>query len=109
MKGFTDKRERNVVTEQEASYYFAKKIVFVEGVTELELFSNKNILNLFPFLKMVDFYSFDSNSVKIQAVHPHEKNISIPYLTLVDLDKILSYDKKNLYSILEREIDLLIR
>ncbi|MGX5444678.1 retron Eco8 family effector endonuclease [Bacillus thuringiensis] len=94
MKGFTDKRERNVVTEQEASYYFAKKIVFVEGVTELELFSNKNILNLFPFLKMVDFYSFDSNSVKIQAVHPHEKNISIPYLTLVDLDKILSYDKK---------------
>ncbi|PFC48144.1 hypothetical protein CN300_04420 [Bacillus thuringiensis] len=95
MKGFTDKRERNVVTEQEASYYFAKKIVFVEGVTELELFSNKNLHNLFPFLKEVDFYSFDGNSVKIQAVHPYEKNISIPYLTLVDLDKILVYDKNN--------------
>ncbi|WP_187770564.1 retron Eco8 family effector endonuclease [Bacillus mycoides] len=95
MKGFTDKRERNVVTEQEASYYFSKKIVFVEGVTELELFSNSNLLNLFPFLKMIDFYSFDSNSVKIQAVHPHEKNISIPYLTLVDMDKILEYDKGN--------------
>ncbi|UYG95326.1 retron Eco8 family effector endonuclease [Cytobacillus firmus] len=93
MRGFTDKREHNIVTEQEASYYFAKKIVFVEGPTELELFSNKNIINLFPFLKKVDFYAYESNSVKLKTLHPHEKNISIPYLIILDLDQILKYDK----------------
>lgn len=90
---FTDKRELNIVTEQESSYYFAKNIVFVEGATELELFSNKYILKLFPFLKEIDFYSYDGNSLKLKIIHPHEKNTSIPYLILLDLDQILKYDK----------------
>ncbi|WP_449355184.1 retron Eco8 family effector endonuclease [Virgibacillus natechei] len=94
MKGFTDKRQHNIITEEEASYYFSKKIAFVEGPTEIELFSNKNILTLFPFLKKVDFYSHDSNSVNIKTIHPVEKNISIPYLNILDLDQILKYEKK---------------
>lgn len=102
MKGFTDKRELNIVTEQEASYYFAKKIAFVEGATELELFSNKNIHNLFPHLKEVDFYSYDSNSVKIKAIHPHEKNISIPYVVILDLDQILDYNKEKYQFIIKK-------
>ncbi|WP_028400585.1 retron Eco8 family effector endonuclease [Ectobacillus panaciterrae] len=95
MKGFTDNRELNIITEQEASYYFAKSIVFVEGPTEIELFSNQNLLTLFPFLKKVEFYPFGNNSVKLKIIHPHEKNISIPYLMLIDLDQILKYDKSN--------------
>lgn len=92
MKSFTDKRQSNVITDQEASYYFSKGIVFLEGVTEIELFKNKNITNLFPDLEKLDLYSFDGNAVKIKNVHPLQKNIGIPYLLVTDLDKILTYE-----------------
>jgi predicted ATP-dependent endonuclease of OLD family len=39
------------ITVTEASFYFSRAIVFLEGVTERELFTNKNILKLFPSLK----------------------------------------------------------
>ncbi|MEK4973611.1 retron Eco8 family effector endonuclease [Niallia sp. FSL R7-0648] len=93
MKGFTDARESKIITEQEASYYFAKCIVFVEGITEMELFSNNNLVKLFPFLKEIDFFPYDGNSVKLRTIHPNEKNISIPYIILIDFDKILSYKR----------------
>ncbi|NIA61149.1 hypothetical protein G5716_29390 [Bacillus pacificus] len=66
------------------------------------MFSNKNIHNLFPHLKEVDFYSYDSNSVKIKAIHPHEKNISIPYVVILDLDQILDYNKEKYQFIIKK-------
>lgn len=92
MNPFSDKRESIAITEKEASYYFSRVIVFVEGQTEIELFSNKFLLELFPFLRDVDFYSFDGDSVKINIVHPRQKNTSIPYLLVTDMDKLLQYD-----------------
>ncbi|UOY87647.1 retron Eco8 family effector endonuclease [Bacillus glycinifermentans] len=94
MKSFTDNRALNLISEEEASYYFAKNIVFVEGITEIELFSNKYLHDLFPFLKKTEFYAFDGNKVRLKIVHPNEKNLGIPYLMIVDLDKILKYNKK---------------
>ncbi|WP_409174406.1 retron Eco8 family effector endonuclease [Brevibacillus fortis] len=87
-----DLKEINKITDQEAGYYFAKGIVFVEGDTEIELFSNEKIRELFQFLNFIDFYSFDGNSVKLNIVHPKRKNINIPYLVIVDMDKILKVD-----------------
>lgn len=93
MKSFTDNRALNLISEEEASYYFAKSIVFVEGTTEIELFSNKYLHDLFPFLKKTEFYAFDGDNVRLKIVHPNEKNLGIPYLLIVDLDKILKYNK----------------
>lgn len=95
MNPFSDRRESIAITEKEASYYFSRAIVFVEGQTELELFSNKYLLDLFPFLNDVDFYSYDSDSVKINIVHPRRKNTSIPYLLTTDMDKLLQYNLDN--------------
>ncbi|WP_341284866.1 retron Eco8 family effector endonuclease [Priestia megaterium] len=85
---FLDHREKNVLSDEEASYYFSNKIVFVEGNTELELFGNENLLELFPFLRDVDFYSFNADTVNLSTIHPKIRNTKIPFLILVDSDYI---------------------
>ncbi|MGF7060103.1 retron Eco8 family effector endonuclease [Brassicibacter mesophilus] len=92
MRNLSDKRQNYKISEKEASYYFSRAIVCVEGATEIELFSNRNLNELFPFLKEVDFYSFDSDNVKLKTILPNEMNISIPYLLIIDLDKVINYN-----------------
>ena len=60
----------------------------MEGNTELELFNNNNLMTLFPFLRQVDFYSFDGDTVNISTIHPEIRNTKIPYLIIVDNDYI---------------------
>lgn len=95
MKGITDNKEGLKVSEKEASFYFSSGIVFVEGISEIELFTNEYLLELFPYLREIDFYSYDSDNVKLRIVHPEEKNVRIPFMLVIDLDKILKYDKKS--------------
>ncbi|WDF51897.1 retron Eco8 family effector endonuclease [Paenibacillus sp. KACC 21273] len=92
MNEFVDKRERNIISEKEASFYFSKGILFVEGATELELFKNPYLIDLFPILKKFEIYSYDSDNVKLKLTNPSEKNTSIPYLLLLDMDKIMSFN-----------------
>ncbi|WP_042141889.1 retron Eco8 family effector endonuclease [Paucisalibacillus sp. EB02] len=89
---FQDHREKNILSDEEASYYFSEQIVFVEGNTELELFNNNNLMTLFPFLRQVDFYSFDGDTVNISTIHPEIRNTKIPYLIIVDNDYIFEVD-----------------
>ncbi|MCX8074227.1 MAG: retron Eco8 family effector endonuclease [Clostridia bacterium] len=93
MQGVTDYKQNIKVSEKEASFYFSSGIVFVEGVTEMELFTNGHLLSIFSFLKNIDFYSYDSDNVKLRIVHPDEKKVKIPYMLILDLDKIIKYDK----------------
>ncbi|MBO1000650.1 AAA family ATPase [Bacillus sp. SD075] len=90
---FLDHREKNVLSDEEASYYFSNKIVFVEGNTELELFNNHNLLNLYPFLRDVDFYSFDADTVNLSTIHPKVRNTKIPFIILIDNDYIFEVDE----------------
>jgi AAA15 family ATPase/GTPase len=96
MKRPEETKEIYKITDQEAGYFFSKGIVFVEGDTEIELFNNMNIRNMFPFLNLVDFYSFDGNNIKLSIVHPKRKNINIPYLIVTDMDKIFKVDNGHL-------------
>ncbi|MCY7870086.1 retron Eco8 family effector endonuclease [Bacillus spizizenii] len=92
-----DKRELRKISEKEASFYFSRGIVLVEGLTELQVFSNENLEILFPFLKEVDFYSFDGDDkLNLDIVHPDKKNVNIPYLLLVDGDKLYYIRKKQI-------------
>jgi predicted ATP-dependent endonuclease of OLD family len=88
MKKPTDGRELFTISDEEAGYFFSNGIVFIEGYTENELFSNHNINALFPWLNKVDFFPIDGNTVKLEIVHPQKKQINIPYLLLVDSDQI---------------------
>ncbi|MGV2620736.1 UNVERIFIED_CONTAM: retron Eco8 family effector endonuclease [Halobacillus marinus] len=99
LNDFIDRSEKLLLSEKEASYYFSDKILFVEGQTELELFQHPYLIELFPVLKKIDVFSFDSNNVKLKTILPSEKNTGIPYLLLYDLDKILAFNQSNGISI----------
>ncbi|OOM78319.1 DNA replication and repair protein RecF [Clostridium puniceum] len=95
-----DNRQANIITETEACCYFAKCILFYEGYTENELFNNKNLKSIFPLLKEIELYSFNGNNVGVKTIHPSNKNLEIPFLVLLDMDKIIAFDKKeNIFSI----------
>lgn len=87
------------VTVRETECYFSESIVYVEGETEVQLFSHPKILELFEKLKNVHFYSFDSNNNRLETAHSRIINLGIPYKVLIDMDKILNYceNKKIFY------------
>jgi predicted ATPase len=92
-----DSRELKKISEKEASFYFSSGLVLVEGLTELQLFNNNNLQALFPFLKDIDFYSFDGDdNINLEIVHPNKKNINIPYLIIVDADKLFYIRNKKI-------------
>ena len=98
-----DNRQTNVITETEASCYFAKCILFYEGDTENELFNNKNLKNMFSILKNIELYSFKSNNVGVKIIHPSNKNLKIPFLVLIDMDKIIAYKNNEFKYVLKRD------
>ncbi|CAH0318086.1 retron Eco8 family effector endonuclease [Priestia megaterium] len=107
VKSFYDHREKNIINDLEASLYFSNKIVFVEGNTELELFSNENLIKLFHFLQDVDIYSFNGDSVNIGTAHPSVRNYKVPYLILTDSDQIFEFTSENKIKILRGKKDFL--
>ncbi|HDR7782639.1 TPA: retron Eco8 family effector endonuclease [Bacillus wiedmannii] len=107
VKSYYDHREKNIINDLESSLYFSNKIVFVEGNTELELFSNENLIKLFPFLQDVDFYAFDGDSVNIGTAHPNVRNYKVPYLILTDSDQIFEFTNENKVKIIKGKKDFL--
>ncbi len=90
---YEDSRFLNRFTDNEARLFFSKFILFVEGETELELFSHKKLLNYFPKLKEIDIYQ-TADLTKIKYINPSYMNSNIPYYILYDLDKIVKIEKK---------------
>lgn len=87
---YQDSRFLNIFHDNEARLFFSDFILFVEGETELEVFSNKELLNIFPFLTKIDIYA--TNDVALKYLNPSYSNTSIPYLVLYDLDKFVEFD-----------------
>lgn len=84
---------KKVISDKEASYYFAKGIIFVEGISEYELFTHPVLRKRFPILKEIEIFSYNSNNISLDVSHPVQRKLNIPYLLLLDLDKILTYNK----------------
>jgi len=91
---YKDARFLNIFSDNEARLFFSNFILFVEGETELEIFGNKNLTNLFPKLKQIDIYKSSSN-VFSENINPSYANTSIPYLFLFDADKIYKFKRPN--------------
>lgn len=92
MYALEDNKMKNIVSEKEASFYFARGILFVEGPTELELFNNKYLKRLFPILSDIEIVSLNSNDVILEIINPSKRKLEIPYIILVDSDKILGFN-----------------
>jgi len=103
MNTIEDKKEKYRITEKEANYYFSKFILFVEGESELQLFQNEILLKLFPDLRNIDIAPGCSNDVILNLSLPTKRNTNIPYVLLLDLDKIIAHNKMtNKFSIRHR-------
>jgi len=84
----------NIFSDNEARLFFSSFILFVEGETEVEIFSNRKLLDKFPKLKEIDVYKSSSN-VLSGEINPSSRKTSIPYLFLFDIDKLYQFETKN--------------
>ncbi|WP_282062650.1 retron Eco8 family effector endonuclease [Bacillus pumilus] len=96
MTALEDNKMKNIVSEKEASLYFARGILFVEGPTELELFNNKYLKRLFPVLNDIEIVSLNSNDIILEIINPSKRKLEIPFLILVDSDKIFEFKNSRL-------------
>jgi predicted ATP-dependent endonuclease of OLD family len=93
---YDDKRFLNIFDDNEARLFFSNFILFVEGPTEKEVFSNKKLINLFinnkneRFLNKIDVYQ--TNELVLKYINPSYLNTAIPYLVLYDADKLIEID-----------------
>ena len=88
-----DKKFLNIFSDNEARLFFSSFILFVEGETEVEIFSNRKLLNKFLKLKEIDVYKSSSNTLS-KEINPSRRRASIPYLFLFDIDKLYQFDNK---------------
>ncbi len=91
---YDDLRFYNLFSDNEARLFFSEYILFVEGETELELFGNLLLHEKFPKLKKIDTYK--TNDVVLKYTNPAYSNLSIPYLVLLDADKLINFDVINI-------------
>lgn len=107
MRLFNDKNESKPkvrITDQHANAYFARLLFSIEGETELELFENKFINELFPVLKQADIVNKGmSDDVVKRIISPKIRRYSTPMIALVDMDKVIEKDPcKNSFNIKEQ-------
>jgi len=91
------------VTDEHINSYFSRAILFVEGETELELFSNPYLRLLFPKLKFVDIFQAMSQNPILNIMSPKLTRVNTPYICLIDMDKAIGYDQAKKRFLLKKE------
>ena len=91
------------VTDDHVNSYFARAILFVEGETELELFSNPYLHALFPELHHVDVYKALTDKPVLNIMHPQKNKNAVPYICLIDMDKAVGYKTETKKYFVRRE------
>lgn len=86
-------QQKHIITPIETACYFSDYLLFVEGETEFQLFNNKKLRSLFPFLKDIHIYPNASNNAVLKYVCPKYVNIGIPYYLVFDIDKVVQFNK----------------
>jgi len=79
------------VTDDHINSYFSKFIIFVEGETELEFFSNPYLRELFPLFKKIDVFKAMSDQPILNIMNPKQLGIKTPHVMLIDMDKVLDF------------------
>jgi len=89
---YSDERFLNIFSDNEARLFFSEYIIFVEGATELELFRNLSLTELYPKFSRVDIY--DANELILKNINPEYSKASIPFIIIKDIDTLIDYDIK---------------
>ena len=91
------------VTDEHINAYFSRAILFVEGETELEFFSNPYLRLLFPQLKGIEIYQAMSQNPILSIMNPKLSNTKTPFICLIDMDKAIGYEKETKNLVLKKE------
>jgi len=91
---FSDDKFINTFSDNESRLFFGTYILFVEGETEIEAFSNRMLTKHFKFIDKVDIYK-TSSTVNLFNLNPNINNTSIPFLYLFDMDKAFEFSFSN--------------
>ena len=91
------------VTDDHVNSYFSRAILFVEGETELELFSNPYLHALFPKLHYIDVYKALTDKPVLNIMHPQKNKNAVPYICLIDMDKAVGYKTETKKYFVRRE------
>lgn len=94
MKNFTkfSYQSKFRVYDDYINSYFSEIVLFVEGETELELFSNPYVKLLFPKLTNVDVFKGMSDKPILNIMDPKKVKTNTKYIYLIDMDKAIRYD-----------------
>lgn len=87
-------KSRYRATDDHVNAYFSRAILFVEGETELEFFSNPYLRTLFPDLRFIDVFKAMTDNMVLAIMDPAKVNTTTPYLCLIDMDKVVDFDIK---------------
>lgn len=87
---YKDTRFLNLFSDNEARLFFSNYILFVEGATELEVFRNYKLGQMFKFLNDIDVY--ESDEVTLQYLNPKFSKAAIPFQIIFDSDVAIAFD-----------------
>lgn len=95
LRNFKEYSPRSIprVNDEHINAYFAQRILFVEGESELEFFNNPFVRELFPILKRTDVYKAVSQNPELEIMNPNKIKAKTPYIILIDMDKALKYNR----------------
>ncbi len=74
--------------------HFAKMTLHVEGATELEVFKNRHLREVFPVLKSVEIMTGMSDRVVYNLTAPIKRNYQTPSIAVADMDQRLELKEK---------------
>ena len=92
VKNSTQIKQLSRLSDTESGMLFSDFLLFVEGVSEYELFTHKELKTLFPILKEIDIVNTKSDNPIIDLLI--SGGIGIPYMNLIDLDKVVEFKNK---------------
>ncbi len=89
MNSFEETRQLTFMNDECANTYFSKMFIQVEGATELELFNNRYLKQLYPVLKNVDVIYGGADEVTARIISPERRNYKTKFLIVKDIDKVI--------------------
>ena len=92
IKDLVDSNEIFLISNKETECYFSNGIIFVEGTTEMQLFQYPRLKELYEFIRYIKFFNYDSNDASLKLIHPNNNKYNVPFIVLVDMDKIFKYN-----------------
>lgn len=94
MNNFEETRQLSFINDEYVNSYFSRMFLLVEGESELELFNNKYLRELYPVLKSIDIIHGAANEVATGIILPNKRNYRTEFVILKDLDKVIKITKK---------------